>query len=408
MGMFSCGTQAVRSHFFRNVEARFLSIQHNQIRALRTSTPRLNSFMQYGGTWEHDMDKRRAVNVRSSNKMVANQQNNNDTVKTDDTHVYFQDSKGQQSKLAKSDINANRFTCREITYFVTGKRNGNFDDYMSITEEDIVKEAMYLLPMRTAGSVFGKSDLKKTRNGANYANPNSLAIYTGASYYFDALYRVERAWLDTLQNGNPQLANEIETPYQVMNKQHLESSVGGLLKNNQYEEIKSYLMAIAEHPYGREKHKVLLTAFEGKYDDGKLKIKKFPMDEYGRIKAIGSHKLAKCVIYFYPGDGNITVNEQPLARYFNKLTDRQRIIDPFMACNCVGEFDVEVKVDGGGSTGQSSAIRLAITRALYSYNENKYFEPLQGYELFIRDPRHKERKKPGWAKARKKKQWCKR
>lgn len=372
---------------------------------------------------ENDRTKRRAVdfsnsrgggglNMRNSTPHKAMQTSLKSKQGNFSNQFNF-DGPENQKKVTKFEVNAFRYACREITYFMTGKKDGTLDDYLSLTDEDIFKECSYLLPNRFGGSIYGRHQFSYSRKDANAQKKTSLAYFTGTAHFFEALYQVEKAWIDTLQNGSPnsslyQNNNQMEKTYSWMKQEQLESAIGGKIRLTQYSEIISYLNAIASHAYGRQKHETLLASFSRKKQTTEQKRKKDTMDEFGRIRAIGSHKLSKCAIYLTPGTGVVTVNERPLARYFSKLSDRQRVIDPFMACGAIGEFDVDVKVDGGGTTGQSSAIRLAITRALYGYNEHRYAPLLDEYDLFIRDPRHKERKKPGWAKARKKRQWVKR
>jgi small subunit ribosomal protein S9 len=107
------------------------------------------------------------------------------------------------------------------------------------------------------------------------------------------------------------------------------------------------------------------------------------------------------------GKGNITVNEKVAADYFPIPTQQYKLQQPFALTDTVGQYDVKVNVDGGGTTGQVEAIRLAISRALVEIDaENK--PKLKEHGLMTRDPRMVERKKPGQKKARKKFQFSKR
>jgi small subunit ribosomal protein S9 len=93
--------------------------------------------------------------------------------------------------------------------------------------------------------------------------------------------------------------------------------------------------------------------------------------------------------------------------YFPRAAHREHVLQPFVATEKLGAFDVFASVAGGGSTGQAGALRLGVARALQNYAP-KMREELKGEGFLTRDPRVVERKKPGQAKARKRFQWVKR
>lgn len=108
------------------------------------------------------------------------------------------------------------------------------------------------------------------------------------------------------------------------------------------------------------------------------------------------------------GTGNVaTVNDKPLAEYFSRQVDQQQINKPFKVTGTEGRFNITVKVDGGGVTGQASAVKLGIARALLKADPD-YRKVLRQYGLLTRDARAKERKKPGLKRARKAPQYTKR
>ncbi|OGN95068.1 MAG: 30S ribosomal protein S9 [Chloroflexi bacterium RBG_13_50_10] len=119
----------------------------------------------------------------------------------------------------------------------------------------------------------------------------------------------------------------------------------------------------------------------------------------------------KCAIaqvkLFSGGKGEIMVNGKPYQELFPRLEHRRTIEHPFKATDTVGKYNVEIKVTGGGVTGQAGAIRHGISRALVVANEQ--FRPLLRQEgLLTRDSRVKERKKYGLKRARKAPQYTKR
>ena len=118
-------------------------------------------------------------------------------------------------------------------------------------------------------------------------------------------------------------------------------------------------------------------------------------------EGIGRRKESTARVRIMQGEGNFTVNEKPLADYFTRQGDTEAILEPFTS---TGEkqtqYDVTVIVKGGGVTGQTSAVQLGLARAFTKMNPN-YVSALRKDKLLTRDPRVKERKKPGLKRARK-------
>jgi len=125
------------------------------------------------------------------------------------------------------------------------------------------------------------------------------------------------------------------------------------------------------------------------------------------IHKIGRRKASVARIYMSKGKGKITVNGKDFKEYFPVDTMQFKLEQPFNIADLTGKFDVKVNVNGGGTTGQAEAIRLAISRALCELDpENRVSLKPEG--MLTRDARVVERKKPGQKKARKKFQWVKR
>tara|TARA_B100000902_G_C26775833_1_gene652658 strand:+ start:179 stop:565 length:387 start_codon:yes stop_codon:yes gene_type:complete len=125
------------------------------------------------------------------------------------------------------------------------------------------------------------------------------------------------------------------------------------------------------------------------------------------IHTIGRRKASVARIYLSKGKGKITVNGKDFKDYFPVDTMQFKLQQPFKITDLLGKFDVKANVNGGGTTGQVEAIRLAISRALCEIDiENR--SGLKAEGLMTRDSRIVERKKSGQKKARKKFQWVKR
>ena len=124
--------------------------------------------------------------------------------------------------------------------------------------------------------------------------------------------------------------------------------------------------------------------------------------------ATGRRKTATARVRLRPGGGKMTVNGKLLEEYFkNQLALINDILLPFRLTGTLGKFDLFVRVDGGGLSGQAGAIRHGIARALVLYNP-ELRPTLKAAGLLTRDPRMKERKKYGLRKARRAPQWRKR
>jgi small subunit ribosomal protein S9 len=125
-------------------------------------------------------------------------------------------------------------------------------------------------------------------------------------------------------------------------------------------------------------------------------------------EGLGRRKTATARVRLYPsGDGSILVNNRPVDEYFGREWDLKHLHEPFVVTDNTGRFDVSVHVKGGGITGQAGAIRLGIARALLKVDP-EYRPTLRRLGLLTRDPRAKERKKPGLKRARKAPQYTKR
>jgi small subunit ribosomal protein S9 len=121
----------------------------------------------------------------------------------------------------------------------------------------------------------------------------------------------------------------------------------------------------------------------------------------------GRRKSCAARVFVRPGTGTISVNGRTLEDYFPNAVLRMVVNQPLSLSDLVGKFDIQATVSGGGPSGQASAIRMGISRALLEYNE-QLKSLLRQAGLLTRDPRMKERKKPGQKGARRRFQFSKR
>jgi len=131
------------------------------------------------------------------------------------------------------------------------------------------------------------------------------------------------------------------------------------------------------------------------------------MVEMIRYGATGRRKTSVARVNLIPGTGKIQINKRAFENYFPRESDRTSILSPLNLTNAINKFDITATVSGGGTTGQAGAVKLGLARALAQSDENNR-GVLKKSKLLSRDPRMKERKKPGQKGARKKFQWVKR
>ncbi len=125
------------------------------------------------------------------------------------------------------------------------------------------------------------------------------------------------------------------------------------------------------------------------------------------FQATGRRKTSVASVRMSPGTGEIVVNGRSFEEYFRTTVLQSHAIRPLEVANVMKAFDIKVKTTGGGCSGQAGALRLAIARALLEFNP-ELRPALKAEKLLTRDPRMKERKKPGQPGARKRFQFSKR
>lgn len=120
-------------------------------------------------------------------------------------------------------------------------------------------------------------------------------------------------------------------------------------------------------------------------------------------EGIGRRKRSSARVRIFPTgevSGNFVVNGKDVMEYFPRFGDHRVLTGPLTDSGLEGKVDVSVLISGGGITGQTSAVRLGLARALVKFDENLR-GVLRTHGHLTRDPRIKERKKPGLKRARK-------
>ena len=131
------------------------------------------------------------------------------------------------------------------------------------------------------------------------------------------------------------------------------------------------------------------------------------MSEEQLLRAVGRRKTAIARVRIQPGEGRVLINEKSPIQYLGQRRLEQLVLQPLRSTDTLRRFDVSVKVEGGGVSGQAGAIAHGISRALIQ--EDEELRPtLKKAGLLARDARMKERKKYGLKRARKAPQYTKR
>lgn len=121
----------------------------------------------------------------------------------------------------------------------------------------------------------------------------------------------------------------------------------------------------------------------------------------------GRRKSSVARVFMKAGKGNIIINDKPVDEYFSRETSRMILRQPLALTENMENFDIKVNVIGGGESGQAGAVRHGITRALIDFDANLKSD-LSKAGFVTRDAREVERKKVGFRKARRRKQFSKR
>ncbi len=130
-------------------------------------------------------------------------------------------------------------------------------------------------------------------------------------------------------------------------------------------------------------------------------------EDQNSAKAVGRRKTAACRVKIILGKGEVVINGKTLSEYFPIPLWSDKVLAPLKVVGKEKDFDVSVKVVGGGVNSQADAVRHGISRALVKWNE-EWKPALKAEGYMTRDPRSKERKKPGLHRARRAHQWRKR
>lgn len=320
--------------------------------------------------------------------------------------------KMENKSLAEAFSKAEREIARE--WF--GLKNPTDEELKEVvTDEALEAEISYMYPDSRPKPRVPISTHKHESNlyvGAA-GRPTSSAYFTGAWHYVDMALTLQEKLADlesaVLWDDDSEAEQEKVPHIQAnrwFNREAMEGKVKGKLTEDQYDHLIFMLKALASH---RNAVQVMdyLKGFQEIPNEKQLAYKRAERDDTGAVHALGKRKAAVAEVWLTKGSGCISINGAPLHSYFSRIDDRKMLLEPFLATETLGMYDLVAKVSGGGPTGQSQAIRHGLALAL-EYADSNLQPVLYSLRLTRRDPRRVERKKPGQKKARKKFTWVKR
>ncbi|XP_012678757.1 28S ribosomal protein S9, mitochondrial [Clupea harengus] len=324
------------------------------------------------------------------------------------------------------------FIKQQVEEFNIGKRhlaNMMGEDPETFTQQDIDRSIKYLFPsglfekkarpvMKHPDEVFPKQTaIQWGQDG----RPFHFLFYTGKQSYYSLMHDVYGKMLavekhqDRLRNKGlfSQDTNQIAlVGSRWLRKEELEELLVENISDNDYARFIQLMERLLSMPYSAlEEECVQRYRRQLEVQSSKQEIPPLQHDQQGAAfsTAVGRRKTATAsVVCRDGGSGKMTINGKDHLQCFPVLQDREQLVFPLHFVNMLGRFDVDASVSGGGHSAQSGALRLALSRALLTFLPDDKVEHVRQAGLLTSDPRVKERKKPGQAKARKKFTWKKR
>ncbi|KAH3739858.1 28S ribosomal protein S9, mitochondrial-like [Dreissena polymorpha] len=324
---------------------------------------------------------------------------------------------------------------RDIAEYELGKRHlanmMGLDEGQEMTQEDVKKCIEYLFP----SGLFNKQArpmmehplvLRPRVQIAEHdeeGRPKHYLHYTMKPTFYELLHKAAVKYerlkgFDGGQEGNLSVnttaSEEIEfemlewIPYAEFKDLFKPEKIS----EADYKRFLTLFSRLREHPLGHMECDFVKTFLRVRQaaDSGEKK-KLLPIkDEDGRLFVIerGFKKTAKAYVSLKNnGSGQWNINGKDLT-YFEDVLYRQVVMWPLQLCNVIDRYDVSVRVTGSGISGQAQAIRLGVSRCLSAFMSQELVEKMRIAGLLTRDPRRRERKKPGQEKARKPFTWLRR
>ncbi|XP_059177008.1 small ribosomal subunit protein uS9m-like [Physella acuta] len=303
---------------------------------------------------------------------------------------------------------------------IMGKDPDNF------TQTDVERAIEYLLPsgifdkkarplLKDPYEIFPK---KKVAQFSLDGRPYHWLYFTTLPNYYNILYDI--AWkIENLKLEEDELYRKKETISNTLNLagsdwitfQQLKDKLVENIRETDYQHFIKVMERLISHPLSyKEEAYIMQYRVMHKSESSVIQKPQIEQDEDGRYFACaeGTRKDAWAHVKLYkPGTGKVIINDKDLA-YFENFLYRESILNPLTALDLIGQVDIVAETKYGGPAGQAGAIRYGIAKALCAFINAEEIEKLRLSGMLTRDPREKERKKPGQEKARKKFTWKKR
>lgn len=302
-------------------------------------------------------------------------------------------------------------------------------DPETFTQEDIDEAIQYLMPSGLfepkARPVFKHpSKIFLKRKAAEFdisGRPFHFLFYTARPNYYEILYDITEKILRLNKQEDKMVALGVIKAEEnqrfnlsgtrFLTKEEFEHHIIESIKDKEYDQFLTCISQLAEHPYSNlEKDFITKFCIPLIAETLTMEIPPLKFDEKKRpyIEATGYRKRTVAnVVVKGGGTGKMEINGSDIS-FFVGIQEREQIMFPLLFTGLLNKVDVEANVIGEGFTAQSGAIRHAISLALRSFLSTEEVERMRLAGLLTRDPRVRERKKPGQEGARRKYTWKKR
>ncbi|KAG4304354.1 hypothetical protein PORY_002329 [Pneumocystis oryctolagi] len=250
--------------------------------------------------------------------------------------------------------------------------------------------------------------LKHVRNNGSmpFYEPVSSSYFTGKEGFYDDFLKVENILKRCQTFPTISFEKAPSRLWKTLDQYKANREELAYVKASEYRTITQMLNRInrIDPMFMPQDAKEIINAYSRKPSDKYFEKHSLSLDNLGRSRTIGRRKEAVSRVWMIKGDGQILVNGKSLFEAFYRVCDRESLIFPLKITHRLSQYNIWILVDGGGSTGQSQASALAISRGLIIH-EPELRPLLRKMSCLTCDSRRVERKKPGQPKARKKNAW---
>lgn len=312
----------------------------------------------------------------------------------------------------------------ETHEFEVGKRhlaNIMGIDADSMTQQDIDAAISYLLPSgltdkKARPMMKHPKDIIPQVKAAQFdmdGRPFHHLFYTMRPNYYQLMHQIAIKYdaLKLLEKPNLVKNPAMLAGSVWIKKEVIEKNLKEKLQDSQFEHLTKSLERLASHPLSGKEVDFLMQ-FRSKLQTQVThdSIEPLMENEAGLkyMTATGSRKTCVAHVKVTEGTGQVTINNQSMLDALPNVASREQIMFPLLLTDKLNLVDIEATVENGGPTSTAGAIRLALSTSLMSFVSPQVNERLRLAGLLTKDPRRKERRKPGNLKARKKPIWKKR